>query len=110
MYLGGDGNDNQGWWVGMDSDISGGIYRTVSPANPPPYKIQADQKWGGPGVSNTHNYSGNYSMYGSAHPGGLNVVFCDGSVRNIKYSIDIMNVLLPIAVRDDGLNYNADAL
>ena len=107
MYLGGDGNDNQGWWIGMDSDITGGIYRTVSPATPPPYKLQIDGRWG---PANTYNYSGNFSMYGSAHPGGLNVVFCDGSVRNIKYSIDIMNVLLPIVVRDDGLNYNADAL
>ena len=46
LYLGGDGNDNQGYMVGMDSDIAGGVYRTVSPPPlpAPPYKLQQDQK------------------------------------------------------------------
>jgi len=112
-YLGGDGNDNQGYMVGMDSDIAGGVYRTVSPPPlpAPPYKLQQDQRWGGPGLpTNTYNYASNFSMFGSAHPGGLNIVLCDGSVRNLRYTVDIFNVLLPLCVRDDGLTFNADAL
>lgn len=110
FYRGGDGNDNQGWWRGMDSDIVGGIYVPVSPASPLPYKLQQDQKWGAPGVSNTYNYSGNFSMFGSAHPGGLNIALADGSVRSVRYTIDINNVLTPLCVRDDGLTFSADGL
>ena len=105
-YLGGAGNDNFGYWSGMDSDNSGGVYRTVSPASPPPYKLQTDTQW----EPSTYNFSGNFSMWGSAHPGGLNVVLCDGSVRNIRYTIDVMNVLIPLCVRDDGLTFDADGL
>jgi prepilin-type N-terminal cleavage/methylation domain-containing protein/prepilin-type processing-associated H-X9-DG protein len=108
FYRGGDGNDNQGWWRGMDSDIVGGIYVPVSPTPAPAYKLQADQKWGAPGVSNTYNYSGNFSMFGSAHPGGINAALCDGSVRVIRYTVDINNVLTPLCVRDDALTFTLD--
>ena len=43
-------------------------------------------------------------------PGGLNIVLCDGSVRNLRYTVDVMNVLLPLCVRDDGMTFNADGL
>jgi prepilin-type N-terminal cleavage/methylation domain-containing protein/prepilin-type processing-associated H-X9-DG protein len=31
----------------------------------------------------------NFYAFGSAHPSGFNVVFCDGSVRSLAYEIDI---------------------
>jgi prepilin-type N-terminal cleavage/methylation domain-containing protein/prepilin-type processing-associated H-X9-DG protein len=100
LYSGGDGNDNQGWWRGIDSDIVGGVYTPVSPKVGVPYQPQQDGQWG---PANTYNYSGYYSMWGSAHPGGFNAVMCDGSVRTISYTIDVNNVLIPLCVRNDGL-------
>jgi prepilin-type processing-associated H-X9-DG protein len=39
--------------------------------------------------------------YGSAHPGGINVVLGDGSVRSIMYTIN-PTTFVNLAVRDDG--------
>lgn len=105
LYAGGDGNDNQGWWRGIDSDIVGGIYTPVSPKVGVPYQPQQDAQWG---PANTYNYSGYYSMWGSAHSGGFNAVFCDGSVRSIRYNVDVNNVLTPMCVRNDGLVFQLD--
>jgi hypothetical protein len=109
FYEGGDGNDNQGYWRGMDSDIVGGIYVPVSPTpNPPAYRLQKDQIWGRPGgPTNTHNYSGSFSMFGSAHTAGMNAVLCDGSVRFIRYDIPIDKILMPLCVRDDKIAFTA---
>ena len=40
-------------------------------------------------------------MFGSAHPGGVNMLFCDGSVSTVSYDID-ENVHLWQGIRDDG--------
>ncbi|HXG11352.1 MAG TPA: DUF1559 domain-containing protein [Gemmataceae bacterium] len=105
-YLGGDGNDNQGYWRGADSDILGGVYQPVSPTpNPPPYRPQQDTAYPG-----TYNYSNNFSMFGSAHAEGFNAVFCDGSVRLIRYSVNVDTVLMPACVRNDGLTFDANGL
>jgi prepilin-type processing-associated H-X9-DG protein len=55
-------------------------------------------------------------QFGSAHPGGLNVAFADGSVRVIRYSIHSSNnrtdlgTWQRLCVRDDGLSVSADDL
>jgi len=49
-------------------------------------------------------------MFGSAHPAGFNAVFCDGSVRLIRYQVDVNNVLIPACVRSDGLVFSLDNL
>jgi prepilin-type N-terminal cleavage/methylation domain-containing protein/prepilin-type processing-associated H-X9-DG protein len=104
-YGGGDGNDNQGWWRGIDSDIVGGVYTPVSPSVGIPYQPQQDARWY---PANTYNYSGYYSMWGSAHPAGFNVVMCDGSVRLIRYGVDVNRVLIPACVRDDSVVFSLD--
>ncbi len=40
-------------------------------------------------------------QFGSAHPGGINMSFCDGSVRMISYGLDEKAHIL-LSERDDG--------
>jgi prepilin-type N-terminal cleavage/methylation domain-containing protein/prepilin-type processing-associated H-X9-DG protein len=102
-YGGFDGNDNQGYWRGIDSDTAGGVYTPVSPSVGVAYQPQQDTNYPG-----TYNYSGYYSLWGSAHPSGFNVVMCDGSVRTIRYSVNVNTVLIPACVRNDGVVFNLD--
>jgi prepilin-type processing-associated H-X9-DG protein len=49
-------------------------------------------------------------MFGSAHPVGMNVALCDGSVRFVRYEIPIDRILLPLVVRNDGQSFSAGTL
>src|SRR5262249_52031138 len=64
---GGDAADNESLYTGFNNDN----YRTTYF---PPMRDQA-------GVTN-------YYAFGSAHRGGLNMVYCDGSVRFINFGVD----------------------
>jgi prepilin-type N-terminal cleavage/methylation domain-containing protein len=70
-YLtGADGSDNENMYVGFDNDNT----RVTD------YPPMQDQQ----------NYTGSdrYLRFGSAHAGGLNMVYSDGSVHFIQYSVD----------------------
>jgi prepilin-type N-terminal cleavage/methylation domain-containing protein/prepilin-type processing-associated H-X9-DG protein len=67
---GADAADNENLYVGFDNDNS----RSTGGSYFPP---RQDTK-----------LLANLQIFGSAHPGGFNVVMCDGSVRVIQYSID----------------------
>ena len=47
--------------------------------------------------------------FGSSHVGGIHMVLCDGSVRNLAYNVDL-NVMRRICVRDDGEAVSLDEL
>lgn len=48
------------------------------------------------------NHPSNYDdRFGSSHPGGLNVLLCDGSVQFVQYSIDL-DVFKRLGNRQDG--------
>jgi len=67
-YTGADFADNENLYVGMDNDIN------RSSATEP-----MQDTWG---VASTF-------IWGSAHPGSFNMVYCDGSVRPVSYTIDL---------------------
>jgi hypothetical protein len=48
-----------------------------------------------------------FGIFGSAHPAGINAVFGDGSVHNVKYGID-PDVFNALGRMDDGTNLHAD--
>jgi hypothetical protein len=64
---GADDGDNQNMYVGMDNDIS---RSTIGP----PLPDRAGQV--------------NSSLFGSAHPAGVNMLLCDGSLRLVSYAVD----------------------
>jgi prepilin-type N-terminal cleavage/methylation domain-containing protein/prepilin-type processing-associated H-X9-DG protein len=47
------------------------------------------------------------NLWGSAHSGAFNMVFCDGSVHGVPYNIDV-NVHKSLAARNDGKNLKYD--
>lgn len=80
-YMNGkDAGDNENWSSGCDVDNV-----RVTASLPLPDR---------PGYSD-------WSIFGSAHPGGCNFAFCDGSVQTISYSID-ETVYANLGERNDG--------
>ena len=59
-----------------------------------------------PQLKNGDDWHANF-FFGSAHPAGLNAVFADGSVHNIKYGID-PDIFNAIGNRRDGTNLDND--
>jgi prepilin-type N-terminal cleavage/methylation domain-containing protein/prepilin-type processing-associated H-X9-DG protein len=69
---GADGGDNEVMLVGFDNDIN----RTTYEVSPYPNPLHDS-----PGYGNT-------TYFGSAHPSGVNMLYCDGSVSHIAYGVD----------------------
>jgi prepilin-type processing-associated H-X9-DG protein len=71
--------DNQSAWSGYEWDNHRVAWNPKSTWDAEHYQPQQDSSnLGGPGIV----------AFGSAHPGSLNMAFCDGSVQTIDYDID----------------------
>jgi prepilin-type N-terminal cleavage/methylation domain-containing protein/prepilin-type processing-associated H-X9-DG protein len=105
LYGGGSGADDTGPFEGSDEDV----LRTTAMTQVDQYPSQPaglsnphqdvdlpGDAWAGPGWTSQ-------MQYGSPHPAGMNAVFADGSVHNVKYGVDpdIFNALGNI---NDGTN------
>jgi prepilin-type N-terminal cleavage/methylation domain-containing protein/prepilin-type processing-associated H-X9-DG protein len=79
-YLdGSDWGDNESMYAADDNDTARTTYCPVPlPANYVPDHVPMQDT---PGSMNIY-------AFGSAHPGSCNICFCDGSVRQIGYTID----------------------
>ena len=72
-YSGGGASDDRGWIDGWDLDT---MRSTCT------YPLQDSQQ-------NEISTQNETLLFGSAHSGGLNAVFADGSVHTINYDIDL---------------------
>jgi prepilin-type N-terminal cleavage/methylation domain-containing protein/prepilin-type processing-associated H-X9-DG protein len=73
-YATGDWHDDAGWGDGWDPDVV--RYTGFQPNPDKVYGTSANGGWEG-------------YRFGSAHPSGINSLFGDGSVRHIRYSVDL---------------------
>jgi prepilin-type N-terminal cleavage/methylation domain-containing protein/prepilin-type processing-associated H-X9-DG protein len=80
--------DNECIMSGFDNDN----IRYADPSNPPLQDTRS---------TDPHLNGVTQRQYGSAHSGGFNAVFCDGSVHQIDYEIDT-SVFLNVCQRNDG--------
>lgn len=88
MYETGSGpSDNRGWADGWDYDN----LRSAM------YPVEPDGE--DPSVSQQHGRL--HYQFGSAHPGGINVLFGDGAVTGINYDVD-RETFNRLGHRDDG--------
>lgn len=92
-YTGNDSGDNAWLWTGWDDDL----YRTAginygtkpgpSATAPSPIAPQCDMP-SSAADRTTKLYEAD--MWGSPHPAGFNMVYCDGSVHTLPYGIDLL--------------------
>jgi prepilin-type N-terminal cleavage/methylation domain-containing protein/prepilin-type processing-associated H-X9-DG protein len=90
--------DNQSMYAGYEWDNQRVAWR---PQAGPRFYNAPDEFWQ-PSQDNDNQAVSNLVAFGSAHSGGLNMTFCDGSVQTVSYDIDKLNHRLQAIRNDDG--------
>jgi prepilin-type processing-associated H-X9-DG protein len=99
-----DWGDDQMWAVGWDWDICRMVYNAAQvQATDSTYGAEYGTLWCG--FRRDFDYAP-FMLWGSAHPAGVNMALCDGSVRTMSFSTDL-TTLLHLGDMADG--YRIDA-
>jgi prepilin-type N-terminal cleavage/methylation domain-containing protein/prepilin-type processing-associated H-X9-DG protein len=93
---GSDNSDNEWLFVGYDNDTERSAMAMSGTTNS---NVVQDRRTPADGSDPNDNNGGNW--WGSAHNNTMNMVFCDGSVHTIPYSIDL-KTHQQLANRKDG--------
>jgi hypothetical protein len=102
-YLtGADEKDDQNIFVGHDRDVNGYTYFRTEPGTATArVTYQDNAAWNAPPVQDRPGWNGgSVFRYGSAHPAGIHVVFCDASVQSVAYDIN-PRIFWAMGGRDD---------
>ncbi len=85
-YLDGlDSADDQNLYTGHDRDMAGYTYSQIKPKKELAYS-EANPLWETPPLQDRPGVSYNF-RFGSAHPSGFHMAFCDGSIQFINYDV-----------------------
>lgn len=95
MYAGLDTSDCCGW-------LNGASHENLRTGQNQPKRDNPNDTTVGGG--------GNTAFFGSAHSSGFNAVAADGSVRIIRYEVDLANVFRLYLDRSDGLAFDPNGL
>ena len=113
-YPGGNGADDTGPFEGVDGDTvrtSASLQTSTLPDGTNIGPVPLSNPHQDVSINSVPQLQGdtwNTSMQlGSAHPAGINAVFADGSVHNIKYGID-PDVFNALGNMDDGTTLHSD--
>jgi prepilin-type N-terminal cleavage/methylation domain-containing protein/prepilin-type processing-associated H-X9-DG protein len=114
QYQGGNGCDDTGPFAGVDGDTvrtSASLQTSILPDGNNIGPVPLSNPHQDVSINSVPQLNGdtwNTSMQlGSAHPAGINAVFADGSVHNIKYGID-PDVFNALGNMDDGTTLHSD--
>ena len=83
MYEGGGYSDDHGWSEGWDPDA---IRSTCFQ----PYQDSDGFQFDGSGNDDPFGHDADIVYFGSAHPGGFNAIYADGSIQTLNYDIDVV--------------------
>lgn len=83
MYEGGGYSDDHGWSEGWDPDA---IRSTCFQ----PYQDSDGFQFQGLGNDDSFGHDADIVYFGSAHTGGFNGIFADGSIRTLSYEVDVV--------------------
>jgi prepilin-type N-terminal cleavage/methylation domain-containing protein len=83
MYEGGGYSDDHGWSEGWDPDA----IRTTCFQ---PYQDSDGYQYQSMGASDIFGHDKDIVYFGSAHAGGFNGIYADGSIQTLNYDIDVV--------------------